>query len=370
MVPAIWINLDSAAKQGGPWAAFAVSSIVFGAVCVEVAVFSVEDRKYMRTILYGLLAIFFISLNVLNAIGNAATFSEGSRDDRTSQIQGKQELQEKLASLSQARKTQVAVAGEATPESITSEIQAAKAADANRWNASGQCDIAQITIGATRAFCSNIASLEAKLAAARARVQIDEKKALLDKQAGAAAPSSADPFAENIASFLGLLGYEVDGRAKILIRAAQDWGKAIGVELLAGFGPAGLLLLLGRPARGKAGVLQTSRAVTERTQPEEEDQIGAAVVLALQGDGEADPEMHSFVERKLERCAGEHMMAAPLYQLWIEDCSSRAANPGSPKAFSKRIRRYFEHDRNSGRPRYLDVRPKTDYPAIRMVVSR
>ncbi len=42
---------------------------------------------------------------------------------------------------------------------------------------------------------------------------------------------------------LGMLGYEVSEAGKPLIASIRDWAKALGVELLAGFGPAGLLLM-------------------------------------------------------------------------------------------------------------------------------
>jgi DDE domain len=39
------------------------------------------------------------------------------------------------------------------------------------------------------------------------------------------------------------------------------------------------------------------------------------------------------------------------------------------QAFSPRVRKFFEHDPNNGRPRYRNVQRKTAAPAIRMVVS-
>jgi hypothetical protein len=63
------------------------------------------------------------------------------------------------------------------------------------------------------------------------------------------------------------------------------------------------------------------------------------------------------------------MKAGELFELWKEDCAGSGAAPGSQKSFSVRIRRFFKHDANHGRPRYLNVQRKTAQPAIRMVVS-
>lgn len=46
-----------------------------------------------------------------------------------------------------------------------------------------------------------------------------------------------------MADAIGMLGYKIDDRGKLLISRIRDWGKALGVELLAGFGPTGLLQL-------------------------------------------------------------------------------------------------------------------------------
>ena len=94
----------------------------------------------MRTALFAVLATFFVSLNVLNAIGNAASHSDVARDVASSQLSQKQRLEDRRNELSQGRKEQVAIAGNATPESIEAEIRAAKAANSKLWNASFSCD--------------------------------------------------------------------------------------------------------------------------------------------------------------------------------------------------------------------------------------
>jgi hypothetical protein len=63
------------------------------------------------------------------------------------------------------------------------------------------------------------------------------------------------------------------------------------------------------------------------------------------------------------------MEAGDLFQIWQSDSTNNGIASESQKAFSVRIRRFFTHDPNRGRPRYLNVRPRTAQPANRMVVS-
>ncbi|MGA7325451.1 MAG: hypothetical protein WBX25_13415 [Rhodomicrobium sp.] len=375
MLPAVRINVDAAAGQGPAWLTFSIGSIAFSAICIEITISSAEGRHFLRAMLYGTLGVLFLALNISNAIGNAAAHSEGSREDRSSQIERKQRLEKTLATWSQARKAQFDLAGDATPKSIESEIQAAKAVDAKRWNATGGCDVARITAGPTRVFCEGIAKLEAKLAAARKRDELDAKIANLDKDR-AAAPTSLDPFADNIARAIGMLGYAVDADGKVLIATARDWAKAAGVELLAAFGPAALLLmLLGAKRKHEISTVAAEKPARARRPTSangvenEASKPAPAVIVALPGDTDEDSEMLGFITRKLERCEGAEMKATPLFNLWREDCSETGAACGTQKAFSARIKRYFEHDRNKGRPVYRNVRRRTAQTAIRMVVS-
>lgn len=377
MLPAVRINVDATAGQGPAWLTFSIGSIAFSAICIEITISSAEGRHFLRAMLYGTLGVLFLALNISDAIGNAAAHSEGSREDRSSQIERKQRLEKTLATWSQARKAQFDLAGDATPKSIESEIQAAKAADAKRWNASGGCDVARITAGPTRTFCEGVAKLEAKLAAARKRDELDAKIANLDRDSGgAAAPTSLDPFADNIARAIDVLGYAVDAEGKVLIATARDWAKAAGVELLAAFGPAALLLMLVGASRkhevsaSAAEKPERVRRPTSANSVENEAYKPApAVIVALPGDADEDSEMLGFITRKLERCEGAEMKATPLFNLWREDCSETGAACGTQKAFSARIKRYFEHDPNKGRPVYRNVRRRTAQAAIRMVVS-
>jgi hypothetical protein len=367
IIPAVRINLDAAAGQGAAWTSFAIGSIIFAAVAVEISISAIESRRFMRCSLYAVLSLLFITLNVLNAIGNAAAHSDHSREDRTSQIERKQRLARMREQSSQARQAQFAIAGDATPESIEAELQAKKAAEARRWNATEGCKVEKISAGPTRELCAEIARLEAKVAAAKKRDELDLKLAEIDHEDSGAVLLSVDPFADNIARFLVMFGYQPSDDGKKLISAGRDWGKAVGVELLASFGPAALLILLagGSHAGSQAPKPQKAKQAAPREAPAPAQMVPPAPEIASTDD----PEMLAFIARRLERCEGAVMKAGELFELWQEDCVGSGAPTGSQKAFSVRLRRFFKHDANNGRPRYLDVQRRTAQAAIRMVVS-
>jgi hypothetical protein len=73
--------------------------------------------------------------------------------------------------------------------------------------------------------------------------------------------------------------------------------------------------------------------------------------------------------RRFERCDGAEIKVTPLFNLCREDYSETGVACGMQKAFSARIKRYFEHDANHGRPLYRNVRRRTASAAIRMVVN-
>jgi hypothetical protein len=385
IIPAVRVNLDGAAGQGEAWTIFAIGSVIAGAVFIELCL---EGRGFVRTALFAALATFFVALNVLNAIGNAASHSDVARDVASSQAERKGRIVARRSELSQGRKEQAAVAGAATPESVEAEIRAAKAANSKLWNASFNCDPGWITKDATRAFCATLAELEKKRAAAVRRDQIDADLAKIDAQDVEAPPSAVDSYVANIGRFIGLLGYTVDAKATELIAASRDWLKGVGVELLAAFGPAALLCLLSRPSSPPAPQPQAQRkpekgtkakalpivAETEESQPAPSvATISAAIVASSQSS--QDVEIDAFMGRRLETVQGEFMTAADLFKAWLADCAAHGIGPGSQKAFSQRIQRRVGYDRNNGRPRYCHVRLKpahvkaAEHPALRLAVN-
>jgi hypothetical protein len=170
---------------------------------------------------------------------------------------------------------------------------------------------------------------------------------------------------------LDLLGYTMTGDGKVLIASLRDWGKAAGVELLAGFGPSALLLILwritgprrsaplpGRKAAAPAKEKTLSSSPVLETAPQQ------PVMAALDGDAE----IAAFITRHLEFCPGEYIAAGQLFQMWKQECSEHSREAGSQKSFAARVKRRVQHERNSGRPRYIGVRCKTpDARRLRVV---
>ena len=370
IIPAVRVNLDGAAGQGEAWTIFAIGSVIAGAVFIEIAL---EGRGLVKTALFAALALFFVSLNVLNAIGNAASHSDVARDVASSQRSQKTRLEDRRNELSQGRKEQVAIAGNATPESIEGEARAAKAREARLWSASFECDPRWITKEATKAFCAEVATLDAKKAAAVRRDQIDAELAKLDGKDVEAPPAAVDSYIANMARFLGMLGYTVDDSAKELIASSRDWLKGAGVELLAAFGPAALLTLLSRPASPAPQTApQAQRKPVEAAKAKPLPIVAmpaacAATVATSQSD---DIEIAAFIGRRVETAQGEFVGATALYSAWKADCVAHDVEPGSQKAFSQRIQKRIGYDRNNGRPKYCHVRlkPKAEHARPRLAV--
>ena len=382
IVPAVRVNLDGAAGQGAAWTTFAIGSVIAGAAFTELAL---EGKGIVRSTLFAILATFFVGLNVLNAIGNAASHSDVSRDAASSQQEKARRLAERRSQLSQGRAEMVAIAGSATPESLEADIRAAKAASSRLWNSSYQCDPSWTTRDATREFCASLAELEKKKAAAVRRDQIDAQLAALDAKDVEAPPSAVESYVNNMARFLGALGYAMDDKAKELIASSRDWLKGVGVELLAAFGPAAMLALLARFSQ-HAPAPQVEPRARRQSEKATKGKVAAAVgeggeaafatienvagiVATLQGDD--DPEVDAFIGRRLESLQDAFVPAKALFEAWLADCAEQGVDPGSQKAFSKRLQRRVGYDRNNGRPRYCHVRlkAKAEHGPLRLAVS-
>lgn len=367
IIPAVRVNLDAAAGQGEAWTIFAIGSVLAGAVFIELCL---EGRGLARCALFAVLATFFVALNVLNAIGNAASHSDVARDVASSRLSQKQRLSDRRNELSQARKEQVTIAGNTTPDSIEAEIRAAKSSGSKQWASTFGCDVSWTVKSDARTFCASIAELEKKKAAALRRDQIDAELSKIDAQDVEAPPSSIDSYTANVGRFLTLLGYSVDDKVKELVAASRDWLKGIGVELLAAFGPAALLCLLTRPVHQYQAPQQLPQAVRK---PEKPVKAPAAPILVETNEATPvpvsatmsdDAAISEFITRQIETAQGEFISATALYNAWKADCADNNIEPGSQKSFSNRIQRRVGYDRNNGRPRYLNVRLKaTALPA-------
>jgi hypothetical protein len=333
LYPAIRVNLDAAAGQGETWAIVGVSFVLFGALTIE---HSLNAPQWHKAALWGALGVCFLGLNCTNAIANLANHTDHTRDDARARMR-----------LSERRSEVVTAVGESTPDSIAAEIKASQAANSKLWQASNGCDPNSITRDVTRAFCKGVAELEAKKAAASKRDAIDAQMASM---AAMVAPSTVDSFADAMAEGLEVFGWRVDEKAKHAIVRARDWAKAIGVELLAAFGPAALLgLLLRQSATVGATVCDGSRKT----------------VATVAEDG-----IDAFFAAKIKACKGVAVPAGALFKAWKAWCDETDREPGSQTAFGLRMQRLVQRDPNNGRPRYLNIQLRdAERPGLRLAVN-
>jgi hypothetical protein len=355
LFPAIKINLDAAAGQGETWAVVGIGFVIFGALAIEHSLHALRWRQAITALLWGVLGAGFLALNGMNAIANLASHTDHSRDENRAKMQTAADISRQRDELAERRKEHAKLAGEATPDSIEAEIQASKAANSGLWRASQSCDANSITRDVTRAFCKSLADLEAKKAAATKRDEIDAKLAKLDEKAETKgeAPSTVDSFADAMADGLRAFGYQVSEKDKLAIVRARDWSKAIGVEVLAAFGPAALLGLFLR------GVAPLPKPQTQqRDKPVIATICDDPATIAARPDLGGDDDIDAFFGSKLETSPGVAIPAGVLFKTWQAWCAETGRKPGTQKAFSPRIQRRVERDPNNGRPRYLHVRLK------------
>lgn len=344
LYPAIRVNLDAAAGQGETWAIVGVSFVLFGALAIE---HSLHAPHWRTAALWGALGVCFLCLNCTNAIANLASHTDNARDAARANIQAALVSSAQREALTDGRRALARAAGESTPDSIAAEIKAAQAANSRLWQASNGCDPNSITRDVTRAFCKGIADLESKRAAAAKRDVIDARLASMMVMA---APSTVDSFADAMADGLEMFGWRVDEKAKLALVRARDWSKAIGVELLAAFGPAALLGLLLRPSATMAATISNNGQKT----------------IVASGDDDID----AFFKDKLKVCHGVAVPAGELFKAWQAWCSDTDRTPGTQKAFGLRMQRRAVRDPNNCRPRYLNIQLRdADHHGLRLAVN-
>ena len=369
------VNLDTVGQLGATWAAVGILTVVLGAISIHNAL---HEQGVAKKLLFAVLALIFLAINFSNALANLSLHSEASRDTKKAAQETVATLRKQVSQVSRAREEQAAIAGNATPEAIAADIQAATAQDANRWNSTEHCNPERITAGPSRTFCANLATLAAKKAAAVKRDELDAKLAQLeDELKRTPAPESVDSFADTVAEMLTLAGYEVDAKTKKLIAVLRDWARAGGLELIGEFGPSILLSLLAYVKQGHPEPLQKpvkSRAVAVVAKGEAKD---ASAAPALP-DGASEPrapsaasddaEIDAFLAACVDFLAGSYVNATPLFTAWQDWCEQHGIEPGTQMAFAKRIKRRITREPNNGRPRYAGIALRTvDTPRFRVV---
>ena len=252
--PAVWVNIEATPM---PWKPWAVGSVILASVFVYVAW---EKSSFW----FGVLGAIFTLINLGTALGNVANMSADTIDGRSSIVERRDAVNARRAELNAARKVQVALAGETAVGVFEGQIKSLIASDATRYAASEHCNPDKTSKTETKAFCDQIAGLETKQAAAEERVKIDAKLGEVDKETIFGGPSAKDPYAESLARFLSVFGYRPTDESKLLLSASKDWGRAIGLELMAAFGPMGLVALFELMLAQSAPIPATNLPAPER----------------------------------------------------------------------------------------------------------
>jgi hypothetical protein len=390
--PAARINWDAGIVQHDETGAIAgIGIAVIGAICMEGARHA-QSRSGAAG--WRVIGLILLAISYSNGLSNFATNSDHSRDLKSSQQTASATLSLQRSQLVDRRNAQVAIVakqlqsvrgvqltftGEEAAESIEAEIEETKAAKAGFWRASDGCKAEKLHSPEAKAYCQEIADLGGKKAAAKKRDEIDGDLREFDNKHGnaEAPPSSVDSFADSVADFIVLLGYKFEdkdgkdttAKAKLLISKIRDWGRALGVEIMAFVGPSIILYLFGLADAPKKAEAPQPQPQPQRTPekapkakvapivaetPENAPATIPAIVATSQKD---DPEIDGFYNSRLEDAQGVNVDTTPVWEAWKQYCAERGINPGSRKAFCGRMQRYgVGYDPNNKRSIYLNVR--------------
>jgi hypothetical protein len=359
VVPALLVNVDWSPSTPLTWKVAPAALILGSALFVEAAY---RARSYILSPLYVVLALLMMATNFLSAFNNATHRTGDRSDQRRGLISAAEQAEHQRSQWSQARLEAVKLVGETPVAVIRADIERAVSVDARRWQATGECDPLKTTAGASMTFCAQIASLRKQLGAAEQRDRIDAQLAsLLTSTSGTATPATADPFSENLAGVLGVLGVHLSDTGKQMISTQRDLLLALCLELLATFGPTAALLTFGgrhAPTARPAARLVTVQAINNGTSGTR------LITLAEPSDHYAD-----FIAARLEPCEGASIRAGDAWELWLQWCADQDAEPGTQKRFGARMKMDFAHDKTNNRPRYLGVRAKRPTSALKIVTA-
>ena len=391
--PAARINWNAGIAQDDiTLALVGIGFAVGGAICIENAVHSLSGRRIASAGLWGSVGLVLLLLSFMNALGNFAGHSDHSRDVRSSQQSSAETTSSQRSQLEKGRNDNVAIVakplkspmlqdvdipGEAAVTFIETKTEEYKATGARYWRSAQECAQAHITTKDEREFCSGYSELDAKKKAAVERDRLTGEIAKIDNAPKKVAEqSNVISFADSIADAIVLLGYDLkdkdgkDDKAKLLISRIYDWGRALGVEILAFFLPSGILQLFARGGHPNAPTPQVqpqpnrkpekaTRATVAPIVAESLQNLPATIPAIVATSQNDDPEVDAFRESRLEDTQGEDTRTTPVFKAWEQYCAERGIEPGSQKAFCGRMKACgVGYDENNKRSLYLNVRLK------------
>ena len=361
LLPALLINLDWSDGASIAWNVAAAGSIFACAMFVEAAL---RAGRSARALFFVAAAGVLMLANLQTAFDNAAHRSSDRSDLRANQFQAAERASSQRSQWSRERDEAVKIAGLAPAAVLRADIERAIAADAPRWRSTRLCQPIETTAPASISFCAQLAILRGKLAAAEQRDRIDARLAELDRATATqeAIPTATDPFAEGAARLLSALGLKIADDAKFTLTAWRDLVRSLALELIAALGPSAWLSVTSGNRLNAASVVKSMPGDAER--PSLVRRLPAEI-----NDATASP-FEQFRVSQLEAIEGETLRAGAAWMLWQAWCSKQGLDPGSQKKFGSSMKRKFAHDRNSNRPRYLNVRARVSVAKVEPARSR
>lgn len=375
VLPACWVAWEAPNGNSLEWRIAALGGVVAAAICLDVVVKSMRYRYYGNALLCLVVGGILTLVNVGNAIDNAAATSDHNRDGRKTAMVAGETASSQRQIWSQGRIEQVKVAGETAAATIQAEINAAIASDAGRWNATNECNASDISAKATKVFCSNIANLKSKLAAAQKRDELDAKIAKLDeKTEGQKVVTSLDPGADTVAELLSIANVTMSADQKALYPRVRSLMNTVALEVIAGFMPGitvFFLSLMFAAAKPETPETAAPAAKAPKKAATPADVPAKAVSEPVQPVSvPLDDIVHRFIAERLERHEGSILKAGEVWDAWMEWAQKNSADIGNQRQLGMKIGKIFTHERNNNRPRYLNVRIKAaNVPSIRLAVS-
>lgn len=363
LVPALVINVDWAAGLLSPWNLAAAGSILASALFIEAARHS---RSWVMGSMFVVASLFLAGVNVQVAFEHAASKSDRRSDDRRSAMKTAQDQSSQRSQWSQGRSEAATIAGETPAGKYEADIQQLISRNSDRWQATGECGPMRITAEQSKAFCASVAELRGRADAARRRDALDTKiNAAVDRAGGVEVPTTADPYADNVAAFLGIFGMKFDDDGKRALSASKDLLRSAGLEIIAAFAPTGWLLMVGAFMSGSSRPRPTE-AKAER--PPRAAPVATPRPVERETPVDMDDPFHAFIAEKMEDATGTRLPAGEPWQCWLVYCADKRLDAGSQKVFGVKMKARFAWESNNNRPRYLNVKIKSE-PAIRLAVS-
>jgi hypothetical protein len=372
-VASLWIVAVAAVNTD--WTADFNTMVAAVASTAASAVFwaaAFRQQTVAVAVLYRVLALALVVLNASVAFGVLHKQTIDMRDHRGALAGTIAERSAQRSRLSRARVEAVVIAGEKPTETMSAEIDALAAENANRWRSTKGCTTDQITLTASAAFCSQVATLKAALAAARRRDAIDAELTALNTAANAApAVSEADPFTPGIAQLLAAIGWPLAPDTQAMLSTLRDALRAIVLELIAAMAPAATMTLFGfgmasAPMRAQAKPRLTARVlrVANRFVPARQ----GAKPATRSAQDTSDP-LECFLAERTEEAKGVRVAAGELWNEWVSWCHVNDIDPGTQKSLGLRLSMRYRRE-GTGRPRYVGLRllpPSSRVVALRQV---